>query len=271
MPSAAQDIRALDPASPDQRRELRELVQARAVDPFWRTRLYQQVRAAGQLTRSVALDALFYARACAPAGPLPDRATPEQAAALRDLINTRIVPGPLATVFRRRAESGELTYIEADRWIREWMRLTCKTFVIASDLPRRSGWQAPDGYYGLMHTDGHPRCYRIHTLGASNRQIVEQITGDGRGQRRKLVGYQATEVLQAVATDRAAAARLYGRTRRHCSACNQPIGDDTKPGFEHGYGPDCWTELQASEETSCPPGTSTPSSPNSPSGAASSG
>ena len=245
MPPAVPSIRANDPATADQRSELRELVKARAVDPNWRKRFYGKVRAAGDLTRSAAEDALLYARACAPAGPVPALATPEQVAALRDLISTRIVPSPLATAFRRRATAGDLTYDAADRWIREWIPLTTRTFVIAADLPRRSGWQAPDGYFALMHTDGYPRCYRVHTLPASGKVIVEQITGDGPGRRRKIYGMPATEVRQAIATDPDAAALLFFRTRDRCAACNQHIEDKTQPGYEHGFGFDCWTGRQA--------------------------
>src|SRR4051794_28503758 len=75
VPPAATDIRANDPAPDDQAQELRELVIGRAVDPHWRKRLYDQVRAAGFLSRSAAGDALFYARTCAPAGQEPERAT----------------------------------------------------------------------------------------------------------------------------------------------------------------------------------------------------
>lgn len=245
MPPAASDIRANEPATADQRAELRQLVTDRAVDPHWRKRFYGQVRAAGDLTRSAAADALFYARACAPTRQVPELATADQADALRHLIATRIVPGPLAAAFRRCAEAGDLSYDAADRWIREWIPLTMRTFVLAADLPRRSGWQAPDGYFGLAHTDGYPRCYRVHTLAASGRVIVEQITGDGPGRRRKLYGMPATEVLQAIAADPAGAALLFSRTRDRCAACNQRLEDSGQPGYEHGFGFDCWTARQA--------------------------
>lgn len=234
------DLRANDPADSDQRTELRALLKTRDVDAAWRRRFYGKVRAAGDLTRSTATDALFYVRTLAAAGETPDRALPAQVDALGQLVRTRIIPAPLARLFRRRAESGQLSYIEADRWIREWMRIPLKTFVIASDLARPSGWQAPDGYYGLAHTDGHTRCYRVHTLDASGKRVVEQITGPLRAQRRKIYGFQATEVLRAVAADPAAAAILYARTREHCAGCNKPIGNTDQPGFEHGFGEDCW-------------------------------
>jgi hypothetical protein len=240
VPHAAPDIRAHEPASADQRQELRELIGGRALDQAWRRRFFDKVRAAGDLTRSAADEALFYARSCAPAGPPPRHAIGEQVDALRHLVSTRVVPGPLGAVFRRRAESLELTYVEADRWIREWLRLPLRPFVLAADLTRMSGWSAPDGYFALMRTDGYPRCYRIHTLAADGKRVVEQITGDLRTQRRRIVGYQAIEVLQAVAADPAAARVLFARTRGRCSVCNQPIDDTTKPGYGHGYGPDCW-------------------------------
>jgi hypothetical protein len=243
MPPAS-SIQAHELAPADQLQELRELVTGRAVDHTWRKRFYDQVRAAGNLvTRSAAADALFYARTCAPAGQEPEQATGDQVTALRDLIRTRAVPGPLGGVFRRRAESGDLTYIEADRWIREWLRLRPKVFVLAADLTRRSGWQAPDGYFGLTHADGYPRCYRIHTL-SDGKRVVQQITGDRRTQRRRIVGHQATEVMRAVAADPAGAARRYGQVMHRCSRCNTKIDDSSRPGFEHGYGPDCWDIIQ---------------------------
>jgi hypothetical protein len=244
VPPAVPDIRANEPATADQRSELRALVKNRAVDPHWRRRFYEHVRAAGDLTRSAARNALFYARTCAPIGEMPDLATADQVEALRHLISTRIVPGPLASAFRRRVDAGDLTYDAADRWIREWLRMTMRTFVIAADLPRRSGWQAPDGYFGLMHADGYTRCYRIHTLPATGKVIVEQITGDGPGRRRKIYGMAATEVRQAIATDPAAAALLFFRTRGRCAACNQELEDKAQPGYEHGFGFDCWTARQ---------------------------
>jgi hypothetical protein len=234
------DLRAKDPADADQRTELRELIDTRAVDPAWRRRFYDRVRAAGDLTRSDAADALFYVRTLAGKGETPDRAIPAQVDALGQLVKTRIIPGPLAKLFRHRAEAGQLSYVEADRWIREWLRVPFKTFVIASDLERPSGWASPDGYYGLAHTDGHTRCYRIHTLDASGKRVVEQITGPLRTQRRKIYGYLATEVLRAVAADPATAAILYARTRDHCAGCNKPIGDKDQPGYPHGFGKDCW-------------------------------
>lgn len=249
VPPAA-NLRVRDPASVEQRSELRELLKTRAVDPAWRKQLYDRVRAAGDLTNEVAADALFYTRSLAPAGQRPSEAIGVQVDALQQLIRARMVPGPLAAVFRRRAESGDLTYIEADRWIREWMRLPFKAFTVASDLPRRSGWSAPDGYFALMHTDGFPRCYRVHTLPASNRKIVEQIFGDRRTQRRKIAGYQATEALRAIAAEPAGAAKLYARTRKHCARCNQPLEDHCgDPAWDAGYGRDCWDILNAAPES----------------------
>lgn len=246
MPPATSDIRAADPASAEQLTELRELVMHRAVDPGWRKRLYDKAEAAGgKLTHGQAVDALFYARTCAPVGNVPDRATAEQVAALRKLISTRVVAGPLGTLFRRRANSGALTYIEADRWIIEWLRLPQRPFIIAADLPRRTGWAAPDGYFALTPPDGFPRCYRIHTLPASGKMVVEQITGDAAGQRRKIYGRQATEVLQAIATDPATAAVLFARTRKRCARCNQKLEDRPgRPSWDNGYGDDCWTLIQ---------------------------
>ncbi len=252
MPEAA-EVQSLGDATGDQRAELHELIAGKAVDDEWRKRFYRAVYAANGLSRRAASDALIYLRSLADKGHQPTHAIPAQRDALRGLMRSRIVPTALSKMFMRRYENRELTYIEADRAVREWLRMPLRPFILAANAERRSGWQAPDGYFTLLRQDGSPRCYRIYTLDATGARAVEQITGERRSQRRKIYGYQATLVMREIAADPAEAARLYGRTRRRCSACNTPIDDETKPGYEHGYGPDCWAARQAAAaETRAP-------------------
>ncbi len=246
MPLAG-DIRALDPATDDARAQLKALLKERQVDPRWAKPFYDQVTARGYLTKTDAEEATFYVRTLPPAGQFPELATPEQVDAVRELIRTRIVPGPLASVFRARTDDGSLTFVVADRWIREWMGLPVRKIQLASDLPRQSGWSAPDGYFGLVHADGRPRFYRVHTLEGSGKRVLQQITGELRTQRRRIYGYQATEILRAIAADPDAARILYARERGRCCRSNQRLGKTDQPGYEHGFGRDCWAEHQATE------------------------
>jgi hypothetical protein len=248
----AGDIRALDPATDDARAELKALLKTRQIDPRWAKPFYDQVTRRGYLTKAAAEEATFYVRTLPPAGQLPELATPEQVDAIKELIRTRIVPGPLAAAFRARADDGTLAFIVADRWIREWINLPTRKIQLASDLPRQSGWTAPDGYFALVHADGRPRFYRVHTLGGSGKRVLQQITGELRTQRRRIYGYQATEVMRAIAADPAAARILYARQRRRCCRCNQHLEDTDQPGYPHGFGRDCWLEHQAAEAAKTP-------------------
>lgn len=244
MPSGA-EVKTLGDATGDQRSRLRALIAGKAVSEHWRDRFYASVRRTNGLTRRAAADALLYLETLADAGQSsPTHATPAQGAALAALRESRVIPKALAAERMRRLTAGQLTYDEADRAILEWLRLPLKAFIASGGGTRRSGWTAPDGYFVLLRPDGSPRCYRIHTLPASGARVVHQITGDRASQRTKLYGYQATEVMRAIAENPAEAARLYARTRGRCAACNQPIHDETKPGFGQGFGPDCWEQQQ---------------------------
>jgi hypothetical protein len=134
--------------------------------------------------------------------------------------------------------------VQADRAIREWLAMAPSQIIAASDLPAPAGTRAPDGYFAITIADGTARCYRIHTLPLTREQLVEQITTDS-GKTRKLHRSEAYLVLREVAASPAAAAKMYGETRHRCSHCNQPLRDETQPGHPHGYGPDCWAEIQA--------------------------
>jgi hypothetical protein len=238
------EVRERGDATPEQRGELRALIKGQAVDDAWVQRFYLEVMRARGLSRTAASDALIYLRSLALKGEQPTHAIPAQAEALRGLIRSRIVPTPLATLFRTRYDAGVLAYIEADRMVRDWLRLPLRTYVVTGTTTIPAD-QVPDGYFTLRLADGTTRCYRIHSLPASGHRVVDQITGEKPHQRRRLHGYQALDVVRAVGDDPAAASRLYGETRHRCSACNIKLSDTTQPGYPHGFGRDCWEARQA--------------------------
>lgn len=238
----ADEARSHGDATDDQRRELRELIQVRAVAADWVQRFYASVRRAGGLSRLAATDALIYLRSLSPRGESPELALPTQAAAMRELVKTRIVPTPIARRMLRLYDTGELTYDRADLIISEWLRLPYRDYPLLEDGPANR--EAPDGYYALLAADSMPRAYRVHTRPGSGDVVVQQIFGEKPSQRRAVSRVVADRVMHEVAKDLPAAARLYGETLHRCSDCNSKLWDQTQPGFPHGYGPDCWAARQ---------------------------
>lgn len=244
MAVTADEVRTRGTATSDQRAELRALLAERAVDAKWKSSFFDAVCAADGLSSGAADDALLYLRSLATAGTEPALATTQQRAALAEFARRRIVPGPVSTKLLARIDAGQLTYAVADRAIREWMSLPPRPYVAAAQLRPGPGAKAPDGYFALRVAGGGTRCYRIHTLAATGRRVVEQITtADGR--TRKLYGVHADLVLREVAANPDPAAQLYGQVRHRCSACNQPLENTQQPGFVHGYGEKCWRDKQA--------------------------
>jgi hypothetical protein len=253
LPTAA-EVKELGDATANQREQLRQLIADKAVADSWTQRFYASVLRAQGLTSTAATDALFYLNTLATAGEQPDLALPAQADALRHLVRTRVVPVKLATRLLARLDDGVASYIEADRAIVDWLRMPPRTWFRATDVRRPAGTRPPemsDGYFALIASaDGRPRCFRIRTRDYDSLRIIEQITGEQPERRRRLYGYQATQVLREIEADPAAAAKLYARTRGRCSACNTKLEKQDQPGYEHGYGPDCW----AARQQNPPPG-----------------
>lgn len=242
----AAEARPRGDATADQRAELHDLIATRAVRENWKRTFYADVRRAGGLAETVADEALIYLRSLARRGTEPTHAIPEQEDALRGLARSRLIPGPIRRVWLDRAKAGQLSYDEADRTILEWLRLPPRTFLAPADLLAAPARNAPDGYFALiLEADGRPRAYRIHTIEATGRRVVEQILGGDPERRTTVRGMAAQQVLTAVATDRAGAARLYGEFRKRCSNCNQRLHLPDQPGYPHGYCQDCWEEIQA--------------------------
>ncbi len=241
-------------ATAEQRTELRRLIAERNVRPAWLKPFYRDVRRAEGLSAGAASDALIYLRSLAPKGDEPTHATPAQAEALRGLARSRVIPGKLRTIWLSQLDTGQLTYQLADRTICEWLRQPHRVWLGSEDLLAPAAAKTPDGYFALIREDdGKPRCFRVHTSPLDNRRIVEQITGEAPHQRRTLRGPDALHVLGAVADDIAAAAARYGTMRRRCSNCNQPLRRTDQPGYPHGYGDDCWTQLQKPTDTETRP------------------
>ena len=247
----ATDVRSRGDATAEQRTELRTLLADKAVDPRWRTKFFDAVVKAEGLSTAAADDALLYLRSLADRDQQPTHSTPAQADALRRLLRSRIVPGSIARALLARHDQGELTYVQADRAIREWLAMARRPVIAAAELAPGPGAKAPDGYFTVTVADGTTRCYRIHTLAVSGYRVVEQIV-TAAGKTRKLHGHEAQLVLREVAANPDEAAALYGRTRRHCSHCNQPLFDKKQPGYPHGYGRACWEEKQAARATQPP-------------------
>lgn len=237
----AAEARVRGTASADQRAELRALIASKTVPDEWLQRFFRDVRAAEGLSRGRASAALVYLRGLADKADQPTYATPEQADEIRGLIRTRLVPGRLAMLWLSRLDAGAMTYDQAVNTLRDLHRAALRPFV-APDGARRTTSDAPDGHFALTGHDGQVRCYRIFTVAGSRR--VAQITGDGNLDHRRLRGWQGSAVMRAVALNVAAAAALYGKTRRRCSDCDEPLGDPADPGHEHGYDTDCWAARQ---------------------------
>lgn len=253
MSMTAAEVRACGDATAEQRAELRRLIDSKVAPADWVQRFYDDVRDAGGLSTGVAEQALAHLRRLAAAADntaAVERAVPataEQAEKLRELIRTRIVPGYLSRLWRSRLDAGQMSSVDAARAIKDHSRLPLRTFVPAGPQQTTAvGLDAPDGYFGLT-TNGDVRCYRIHTLNSGQR-VVEQFTGDKATERRRVRGWQITEVLRAVGADVPSAARLFATARKRCSDCNKPLHNENQPGWPHGVGPDCWDKRVAASE-----------------------
>lgn len=239
MALTAAEARTRGDATRDQRTELKQLLETRRYPKEWRDQLFADIVGDGGLTQARVTAVLTWLRSQARLdGGI--RAAAVDIDRILELLRQRIAPGRWARQIRDRITAGTLTVDEATRYLYDLERLPKRAFVTpAGPRPGAPGTDAPDGYFGLADADGRVRCYRIHTL-RTGHLAVDLFTGEKAGQRRRIHGWQATQILRAVAADAAAAARLFATNRHHCSGCNQPLHDATKPGFEHGYGPDCW-------------------------------
>jgi len=249
----ADEARTRGDATPDQRAELRALIRSKTVTDEWVSRFYRDICQAGGLSRGRANAALIYLRGLADKTDHPTYATTDQTHAIRGLIRTRLVPGHLANMWLDRLAAGTMTHDEARNTLADLHRAALRTFV-APDGARRTTDAAPDGFFALTGKDRQPHCYRIFTLPGGGRR-VDRITGDTPMDYHRLRGWQASGVMRAVALDVEAAAALYGKTRRRCSDCDQPL-DPAAPGFEQGYSPDCWAarqEVAAANTPTVPP------------------
>jgi hypothetical protein len=238
----AAELRTRGDATGDQRAELKALLETRRYTKEWRDRLFGDIAADGGLTQVRANAVLHWLRQQPDLGDTPIHATADQLERIDALLRERIAPGPWARQVRNRIAAGTVTHDQAELYLTDLGRLPKRAFAPTAGEPgpRTS---TPDGYYSLTGSDGRVRSYRVHTP-KGGRQVVDLITGDQPGQRRRIRGYQTGQILRAIAAGAAAAAALYGVTRKACSECNQPLRRTDQPGFPHGYGPDCWDKRQ---------------------------
>lgn len=247
----AAELRSRGDATAEQRAELRTLLEQKAVPAAWVTQFYADIRASSGLSKAAALSHLGHLRGLANRSEQPAYVTDVQADELAVLMRTRLVPGRLMRKWKALIGDGTFTYINAELALRECRKFPLRPYMSAT-VPAAAGEPAPDGYFALITGDEQVRFYRIRTLHAEGRRAVEQIVKQNPDRRRRLPSWQAETVLHQVAADPAGAARLYGEQRHRCSRCNQGIDDETKPGYEHGYGPDCWDIIQAERTTPQP-------------------
>jgi hypothetical protein len=247
----AAELQRRGDATAEQRAELRTLLEQKAVPAAWVGQLYADVRAAGGLSKAAALSHLAHLRGLADKGVQPTYVTKTQADELRVLMRTRMVPGKLVTKWKALIGDGTLTYVAAELALRECRKFPLRPY-LPPTVPATANGFAPDGYFALVTGDEQVRFFRIHTLHAEGRRAVEQIVRQNPDRRRRIPTWEAETVLHQVAADPAGAARLYGKQRHKCSRCNQGIDDETKPGYGHGYGPDCWEIIQAERKTPAP-------------------
>lgn len=239
----AAEARQHGDATTQQRAELRALLNAKDVTTEWRQGLYRNIRVDGGLSSKRAKAAMRYLRRLHDRPAQPVYATDEQAAEMRGLVRTRVAPRAWVAPLLAKLDAGELTCTSADLAIQDLRRMPRRAFVIA-DAPAATV-NFPDGYYALTDSEDKVRHYRIHTVGGLRQ--VDRITAaeTTKQRRRRLRGYEAAQVIRAVAADPITAVRLYAETTKRCTACNVRINDTSNPGFPHGYGPKCWSDREA--------------------------
>lgn len=235
---------AMGAATDDQLNELRTLFQTKRHSPFWRASNFARIRelqADGEPITAAYVESMARFLRQQPDLPPYQPAEGKQYDDLRYVMDRREVPEPIASWLAERIANGKLSKAFAEMALDDLTRLPKK--------PRRPGHQLPKGIPGSEVPDGGyaigdpARCYFLRT-DAAGQQIVKLLhLGTGR---RTLVGDPvATHVVLAISRDVNAAQRLFGETAHRCTACGRPIGDgDNNPGYVHGYGPDCWRELQ---------------------------
>lgn len=236
--TTAAEVRERGDASPAERAELRELIARKVVTEEWKETFYADVIQDGGLSSARAKGALNYLRKQADRSVEPVYATREQEAEIRELVRVHLAPAPWRQTHMVLLETGKLTFIQADQFIGQLKRLPKRRHVPPAG-PVASAGNFPDGYYAIRTTGGEVRKYRVVDRGGLRE--VWRITGFKAGQRCRIRGREAVDIIQCISADPAGAARLWAEVSKRCSACNTDIKEDPKnPGFPHGFGPDCW-------------------------------
>lgn len=227
-------------ATVEQRAELKHLLRTRRHTLEWRNRLFAEADAHG-LSQTRALGSISYLNQQPTASDLPTEATTWQIMQLRDLMTTRLVPNPLTHIVNERIAAGTLPYDAADLHIADFLRLPLRAFPAVEPGTGIRGQDVPDGYYSVTDNKGKDRCYHVKGSQAG-RRVVKQLEDGGRF---RVPGFLINQTLDAIGADLAGAAQRYAQITKRCAACNVPLRDEDKnPGYEAGYGPKCWRDLQ---------------------------
>ncbi len=244
-----EQIRSMGNATTDQRNELRHLLETRRYPKTWRDRFFDDVWNNQGLSNARAIGALNYLRNQAKLDGTPIHATDAQRDELLELFRTRVAPGPWVKLITRQLDKGTLSYERAGQHLAEARRLPLKEFPALPEQGVKVFISAlPDGQYAIRGTDARVRFYKVTTDTAGAREVKHL-----NGPRRNRMIRNATElerILEQIAVDPAAAAKLYGEESKHCAApqCNKPLWDKEQPGYEHGFGPDCWKKIVAARK-----------------------
>lgn len=240
----AEEARRNGDATAEQRAELRELIARKCVTDEWRNRFFDDVLEDGGLMKSRASSALAYLRPLADRSEQPVYATAAQTDRIRELLRERLAPRKWVQPLVALLDAGRLPYVNADLMIADLERMVMRKYKVPERLPASVGEGLDDGYYAVVDTNGRVRKYRL-VIRAGMREVW-QITGELYRQRHQVRGVQARDVIAVISADPAGAAARYAKTTGRCTACNTKIGEQAdNPGYQHGYGPDCWKKREA--------------------------
>lgn len=241
----AAQLRTLGDASPDQRAQLRRLLQTKRYPKHWRDRFFEDVRDQRGLSATRAAAVIAWLDRQLDLEGVSNHATTDQVDDLVELLRVRIAPSPIARLLKQQIQDKSLSFDQADLALRDLKRLPLREFPLPGKPGQVRVSDVPDGQYAVVGIDARSRYYKVTTDVVGGRE-VKNLNGPYRGRLIRNAS-QLERVLREIAADPAAAAKRYGAEAKKCAApqCNRPIWDKSKPGFEHGFGPECWARMVA--------------------------
>jgi hypothetical protein len=240
-------------ASEEQLAELRELFQTKTHSPMWRASNFAYIaaiKARGENVTAVLAETL--ARFLREQEDLPpyEPATGADYDQLHYALDRREVPEPFFSWLFARVDKRDLSHAYAQLVLIDLAKLPRKArrgHIAPTGIPAT---EIPDGYYAIGDGDT-ARCYSLKTK--DGRQVLRWLNFEARSRPEVRDAKRAARILDAIAADLNASQRLFAETAHRCTACSRPIEpDDSNPGFPHGYGPDCWREIQRSAAATLP-------------------